>query len=67
MKRSLVLGGGGVTGVAWELGILAGLAEQGVDLTGADTVIGTSEIRQRLIDIQYGRATDDFHWMHQVL
>lgn len=42
MKRSLVLGGGGVTGVAWELGILAGLAEQGVDLTGADTVIGTS-------------------------
>jgi NTE family protein len=37
-----VLGGGGVTGVAWELGILAGLAEHGVDLTDADTVIGTS-------------------------
>lgn len=42
MRRALVLGGGGVTGVAWELGILAGLHEQGVDLTGADTVIGTS-------------------------
>jgi NTE family protein len=40
--RALVLGGGGVTGVAWELGILAGLAEAGVDLTGADVVIGTS-------------------------
>ena len=26
----------------------------------------TTEIRQRLIDIQYGRAADDFHWMHQV-
>src|SRR4051794_22203020 len=25
--RALVLGGGGVTGVAWELGILSGLAE----------------------------------------
>ncbi|MFL6171554.1 MAG: patatin-like phospholipase family protein [Marmoricola sp.] len=42
MKRALVLGGGGVTGVAWELGILAGLHEHGVDLTGADVVIGTS-------------------------
>jgi len=40
--RALVLGGGGVTGVAWELGILAGLAEAGVDLTGADVVVGTS-------------------------
>lgn len=42
MKRALVLGGGGVTGVAWELGILAGLLSAGVDLTDAETVIGTS-------------------------
>jgi NTE family protein len=41
-ERSLVLGGGGVTGVAWELGLLAGLAELGVDLTDADLVVGTS-------------------------
>jgi NTE family protein len=40
--RALVLGGGGVTGVAWELGVLAGLADAGVDLAGADLVIGTS-------------------------
>lgn len=40
--RALVLGGGGVTGVAWELGILSGLAEAGVDLTDADLVVGTS-------------------------
>lgn len=39
---ALVLGGGGITGIAWELGILAGLAEEGVDLTDADVVIGTS-------------------------
>ena len=39
---ALVLGGGGVTGVAWELGLLAGLAEHGVDLTAADRIIGTS-------------------------
>ncbi len=41
-SRALVLGGGGVTGVAWELGLLAGLAERGADLTQADLVVGTS-------------------------
>ncbi len=41
-SRALVLGAGGVTGVAWELGMLAGLAERGVDLTQADLVVGTS-------------------------
>ncbi|CAM3495209.1 patatin-like phospholipase family protein [Nocardioides zeicaulis] len=39
---ALVLGGGGITGIAWELGILAGLAREGVDLTDADMVVGTS-------------------------
>ncbi|MCZ7437510.1 patatin-like phospholipase family protein [Micromonospora sp. WMMC241] len=42
MGRALVLGGGGVTGVAWELGLLAGLAERGVRLDEADLVVGTS-------------------------
>jgi NTE family protein len=40
--RALVLGGGGITGIAWELGMLAGLAEHGVELRDADLVIGTS-------------------------
>jgi NTE family protein len=41
-RTALVLGGGGVTGIAWELGILKGLADAGVDLSTADLVIGTS-------------------------
>jgi NTE family protein len=40
--RALVLGGGGVAGIAWETGVLAGLAESGVDVLNADLVIGTS-------------------------
>jgi NTE family protein len=40
--RALVLGGGGVAGVAWELGILMGLYDTGVDVRGADIIIGTS-------------------------
>ncbi len=41
-RRALVLGGGGVTGIACEVGVLAGLRAAGVDLAGADAVIGTS-------------------------
>lgn len=41
-RRALVLGGGGITGIAWELGMLAGLARAGVHLRGADLVVGTS-------------------------
>jgi NTE family protein len=41
-SRALVLGAGGETGIAWEVGLLAGLADHGVDLTGADLVVGTS-------------------------
>ncbi|GAB3935369.1 patatin-like phospholipase family protein [Micromonospora vulcania] len=42
MERALVLGGGGVTGIAWELGLLAGLAERGLAVSDADLVVGTS-------------------------
>jgi NTE family protein len=41
-RKALVLGGGGITGIGWELGLLFGLAELGVDLPQADIVIGTS-------------------------
>ena len=40
---ALVLGGGGAAGSAWEIGVIAGLAEAGLDMTeAADLVIGTS-------------------------
>ncbi|WP_106815734.1 patatin-like phospholipase family protein [Microbacterium timonense] len=40
--RALVLAGAGAAGNAWQLGLIAGLAEAGVDLTEADLIIGTS-------------------------
>jgi NTE family protein len=40
--RALVLGGGGLTGRAWEYGLIAGLADQAIDLSVADLVVGTS-------------------------
>lgn len=41
-RRGLVLGGGGITGIAWEIGVVAGLAEAGVDVSSAELVVGTS-------------------------
>ena len=40
--QALVLGGGGVAGIAWITGLLTGLAVAGQDVTGADVIIGTS-------------------------
>jgi NTE family protein len=40
--RALVLGGGGLSGIAWETGMLAGLAAAGADVSPADYVLGTS-------------------------
>lgn len=40
--RALVLGGGGSTGNAWLIGVIAGLFDAGLDATTADLTIGTS-------------------------
>lgn len=37
-----MFGGGGLTGIAWCIGLLAGLARDGVDLSETDLVVGTS-------------------------
>jgi NTE family protein len=42
MPKALVLGGGGLTGIAWEIGVLKGLRDLEVDLGTADLIVGTS-------------------------
>jgi NTE family protein len=42
LSRALVLGGGGSTGNAWLIGIVAGLFEAGLDVTTPDLTVGTS-------------------------
>ncbi|MFC4764294.1 patatin-like phospholipase family protein [Dyella koreensis] len=41
-ERALVLHGGGAAGNAWEIGVVAGLFDAGLDVTKADVIIGTS-------------------------
>ena len=60
-RTALVLGGGGITGIAWEVGILAGLARAGVDVTDAETVVGTSAGSVVGSQVTSGRTLDDLY------
>ncbi len=57
--KALVLGGGGLTGIAWETGVLAGLAERGVDLSDADLVVGTSAGSVVGVDVRAGKPLEE--------
>ena len=59
--RALVLGGGGVTGIAWETGMLLGLERAGVGLRDADLVIGTSAGSAVGAQVAGSRSLDDLY------
>ncbi|MFI5225710.1 MAG: patatin-like phospholipase family protein [Candidatus Limnocylindrales bacterium] len=40
--RAIVLAGGGLTGIGWELGVLLGMQTGGIDVTAWDRIVGTS-------------------------
>lgn len=58
--RALVLGGGGLAGIAWETGILRGIADEAPDvamaLLGVDVMLGTSA--GSTVAAQLGSGTD---------
>lgn len=58
-RKALVLGGGGVLGISWETGILAGLLESGIDTSDADLIVGTSAGSVVGSQISRGRAIED--------
>ncbi len=60
-RKALVLGGGGITGIAWEIGLLAGLAAVGIDLVSADTLVGTSAGSVVGAQILSGAAIEDLY------
>jgi len=60
-RTALVLAGAGAAGNAWELGLIAGLADGGVDVTGADLIIGTSAGSTVAAQITSGTAPADLY------
>ncbi|VVJ23762.1 probably phosphoesterase [Amycolatopsis camponoti] len=59
--QGLVLGGGGVAGIAWTTGLLAGLAAHGQDLTGADLLVGTSAGSVVAAQVTSGTPLDELY------
>jgi NTE family protein len=59
-ERALVLHGGGSAGNAWEIGVIAGLLDAGLDVTEADLIIGTSAGSTAAAQITNATPTDLF-------
>jgi NTE family protein len=59
--HALVLGGGGVAGIAWHTGLLTGLADAGVDVTGADLLVGTSAGATVAAQLGEGRPVGEWY------
>jgi len=58
-QRALVLGGGGVSGIGWETGMIAGLAEHGIHVQDADRIIGTSAGSSVAAKLTSGASEED--------
>ena len=61
MCEALVLGGGGVAGIAWITGLLAGLAEAGQDVSGAGLLVGTSAGATVAAQLGSGLSLDELY------
>lgn len=62
-KRALVLGGGGVAGIAWETGVLRGIADEAPEATelllASDVLVGTSAGSAVVAQIGSGLGLDE--------
>jgi NTE family protein len=65
MRHALVLAGGGVAGIAWELGVLRGIqdADSGLlaSVSAADVVVGTSAGSAVAAQLTSGTALEDLY------
>lgn len=65
VTRALVLAGGGLAGIAWETGVLAGIADEAPDvaaaLVSADVLLGTSAGSAVAAQLGSGTALDELY------
>ncbi|HUO30119.1 MAG TPA: patatin-like phospholipase family protein [Bryobacteraceae bacterium] len=61
ITRALVLAGGGFAASAWEIGLITGLAEMGVDVRNADLFVGTSAGARVALHLTSGAALEEIY------
>lgn len=59
LRRALVLGAGGHAASSWQIGLIAGMAEAGVDVRNADLFVGTSAGARVAVQITSGVPLED--------
>ena len=59
MRRALVLAGGGYAASAWEIGLITGMADTGLDVRNADLFVGTSSGSRVALHLASGVAHED--------
>jgi len=61
MRRALVLAGGGYVASSWEIGLLTGMADAGLDARNADLFLGTSSGARVALDLTSGKPLEEFY------
>lgn len=59
IRRALVLGAGGPAASSWETGVIAGLADEGIDVRNAALFVGTSAGSRVAAQITSGHALEE--------
>ncbi len=59
--RALVLAGGGYGASAWEIGLITGMADAGVDVRNADLLVGTSAGARVALHLASGVALEEIY------
>jgi len=58
MRRALVLAGGGYVASSWEIGLVVGMIDAGLDVRDADLFVGTSAGARVAIDLTSGTSLE---------
>lgn len=61
MRRALVLAGGGYVGSSWEIGLVTGMADAGLDVRNADLFVGTSSGARVALDLTGGEPLETIY------
>ena len=61
MRRALVLAGGGYVGSSWEIGLVTGMADAGLDVRDADLFVGTSSGARVALDLTSGKPLETIY------